>query len=85
MKKHKIKLRKIITILIAAVALSTIQITAFAHETVSGIESSIEFSNWKLFESWSGTNTQHNSGNGMYIVCAPSLISYDTSWGRLFG
>lgn len=80
MKKHKIKLKKIATILLAAVAFSAIQITAFAHETVSGIESSIEFSNWKLFESGSGTITRHNSGNGMYIVCAPSLISYGTSW-----
>lgn len=80
MKRHKIKLKKLAAVLLSVVVFSTIQITAFAHDTVSGIESSVEFSNWKLFESGSGTITRHNSGNGMYIVCDPSLISYGTSW-----
>lgn len=57
MKRHKIKLKKLAAILLSAVVFSTIQITAFAHDTVSGIESSVEFSNWKLFESGSGTIT----------------------------
>lgn len=45
MKRHKIKLKKLAAILLSVVVFSAIQITAFAHDTVSGIESSVEFSN----------------------------------------